>query len=246
MIPKIIHYCWLSDNPFPPKIQRCIDSWKKALPDYELRLWNFERLGDNCPDWVREAFDNRQYAFAADWVRAYALYTEGGIYLDSDVEVLRNFDEFLHLPYFLCRESGGWSVEAACMGSQKETLLFKEVLRHYDGRHFVRPDGTFDRLTMPEIFTEIIDRNFLLVDIPDISQFDQASEKICVLPSEYFSPLHTVTLQLNVTPRTVAIHHFAGSWMPRSWRMKKSLQRLLGARATRTIQKLKAAVTGAW
>lgn len=242
MIPKVIHYCWLSSDPFPPKIRKCIDSWHKVLPDYELRLWNLDRLGNACPPWVREAFDNRQYAFAADFVRAYALYHEGGIYLDSDVEVLKPFDEFLHLPYFLCRESGGWSVEAACMGAERGTPLFAHVLRYYDGRHFVKPDGSFDRVTMPEIFTDIINRNFKLVEIPDPGQFNPDAEVINVLPSEYFSPLHTVTLELKVTPSTVAIHHFAGSWMPRSWRFKKALQHFLGVRATKFIQNLKSKI----
>ena len=99
MIPKIIHFCWLSDDPYPKKIQFCLDTWKKKLPDYEIMLWDFNRFPKDKSVWVSEAFDARKYAFAADYIRFYALYNYGGIYLDSDVEVIKNFDDFLHLPY---------------------------------------------------------------------------------------------------------------------------------------------------
>ena len=243
MIPKKIHFCWLSNDPYPQTIQRCIDSWHKILPDYEIVLWNFERLGNNCPDWVREAFDKKMYAFAADWIRVYALYNFGGIYLDSDVEMLRPFDNLLHLPYFVCRESGGWIVEAACMGSQKGHPLFREVLKHYHNRHFVKPDGSLDTLTMPEIFTDVINKNFKIENIPSPFHFNFKPDVISVLPEEYFSPLHTVTLKLNLTPNTYAIHHFAGSWMPKSWHWKKRIQRILGASITHRIQSLKKIIT---
>lgn len=88
MIPKIIHYCWLSNDPIPADMQRYIESWKKFLPDYEFMLWNFSRFDINSSDWVKEAFKNKKYAFAADYIRLYALYNYGGIYMDMDVEVL--------------------------------------------------------------------------------------------------------------------------------------------------------------
>lgn len=101
MIPKIIHLCWLSGDPYPPKIQKCLESWKKFLPEYEVMLWDGNRFDLNSSSWVAQAFA-KKYAFAADYIRMYALYHYGGIYLDSDVEVLKSFDELLTLPLF-CR-----------------------------------------------------------------------------------------------------------------------------------------------
>ena len=87
MIPKIIHYCWLSNDPIPAKLKKCMDSWKKQLPDYEFMLWNFDRFAKDRSVWVSQAFDSRKYAFAADYIRLYALYNYGGIYLDMDVDI---------------------------------------------------------------------------------------------------------------------------------------------------------------
>lgn len=244
MIPKIIHYCWLSDDPYPAKIQRCIDSWKKTLPDYELRLWNFERLGADCPDWVREAFDHKKYAFAADFVRAYALFHEGGIYLDSDVETIKSFDPFLHLPYFLGRECEGINIEAACMGAEKGSPIFKKILAYYYGRHFARPDGTLDDKAMPLIILDILSRNYTLKNIDSVEEFDSGADVVSILPSDFFSPMSYVNFELKLTPRTVAIHHFAASWLPRKYRLINSIQRLIGPTPTKYIQKLKATLLG--
>ena len=101
MIPKIIHLCWLSGDPYPPKIAKCLETWKKHLADYEIILWDTNRFDLNSSIWVRQAFEKKKYAFAADFIRFYALYHFGGIYLDSDVEVLKSFDDLLDLPYFM-------------------------------------------------------------------------------------------------------------------------------------------------
>lgn len=100
MIPKVIHYCWLSGDPFPSNIKACMDSWKKVMPDYEWKVWNTENFDVNSVPYVREAFEKRKWAFAADYIRMYALYTEGGIYLDSDVKILKPFDDFLSYSFF--------------------------------------------------------------------------------------------------------------------------------------------------
>lgn len=135
MIPKIIHLCWLSGDAYPPLIQKCINSWKTVLPDYEIWLWDGKRFDINSSIWVKEAFSVKKYAFAADYIRCYALYHFGGIYLDSDVEVIKSFDDLLHLPYFVGKEQAG-GFEAATMGFEKGHPFFKHMLDYYDGRHF--------------------------------------------------------------------------------------------------------------
>ena len=124
MIPKVIHYCWLSGDPIPEKLQRCMDSWKKFLPDYEFVLWDLERFDIKTSQWVKEAFEARKYAFAADYIRLYAVYNYGGIYMDMDVEVVRPFDDLLASPYILGLESEkgvGW-----CIWSRKIQPFFEK------------------------------------------------------------------------------------------------------------------------
>ena len=124
MIPKQIHLCWLSGDPYPAKIEKCLASWKKFLPDYEVVLWDTKRFDLDAVPWVKQAFEAKKYAFAADSIRFYALYNYGGIYLDSDVEVLRSFDPLLDLPYFAGAETAG-TIEAAVLGD-KESATFQE------------------------------------------------------------------------------------------------------------------------
>ncbi|MGN0201364.1 MAG: glycosyltransferase family 32 protein [Candidatus Cryptobacteroides sp.] len=110
MIPKIIHFCWISGDEFPEQIRMCIDSWKRYLPDYEIVLWDYEKVQALNVRWCEEAIAARKYAFVADYVRFYALHNYGGIYLDSDVEVLKPFDDLLNLKYFVGKEQSiyGW------------------------------------------------------------------------------------------------------------------------------------------
>lgn len=118
MIPKIIHYCWMSGDSYPSNIQKCINSWHKYLPDYEIWLWDSNRFDIESSMWVKEAYEMKKYAFCADYIRLYALYNYGGIYLDSDVEVLKSYNELLDLPYFMGLESKG-IIEAATIGAEK-------------------------------------------------------------------------------------------------------------------------------
>ncbi|MDE7407268.1 MAG: glycosyl transferase [Muribaculaceae bacterium] len=240
MIPKIIHYCWLSNDPVPAQLQRCIDTWKPLLPDYEIWLWDFERLGDDLNDWVREAFNAKKYAFAADYVRAYALYNYGGIYMDSDVELLKSFDPFLHLPYMMCRESGTDSIEAACIGAEKGHPFFKALVEYYHDRHFVRSDGSFEDTPMPYIFIATAKKNALTIkDIPTPEYFDADPNTLSVLPSYYFSPINLETMQMDLAPQTVAIHRFAATWRTPAHRAKKRFQRLIGPTLTTICIRIK-------
>ena len=143
MIPKIIHLCWLSGDPYPMEIQKCLDSWKRHLPDYEICLWDTKRFDIHSTPWTEQAFAARKYAFAADYIRLYALYNYGGIYLDSDVLVYKNFDALLSLPYFIGEDYDG-AFEAAVIGAEKHLPFVKHLLDYYDGRNFVREDGTYE------------------------------------------------------------------------------------------------------
>lgn len=239
MIPKIIHFCWLSADPYPKKIKRCIDSWGKHLDGYDIRLWDFNRFPRGKSKWVDQAFDNKKYAFAADYIRAYALYHEGGIYLDSDVETLDNFDKFLHLPYMLGIDSDSQCIEAAVMGSEKHNPLYKALLDYYDNRPFVNEDGSLNITPLPELLEPIAQSIGEKTVIERTDEFGQDSTKLYVFPPDYFSPIRLTTMELNLSPRTVTIHHLAGSWISGRERFKKNIQRFIGPKLTETIQKIK-------
>ena len=217
MIPKIIHLCWLSGDPYPPKIQACLDTWKKVLPDYEIMLWDTKRFDVNSTPWTKQAFEARKYAFVADYIRLYAVYNYGGIYLDSDVEVLKPFDEFLELPYFTGVEAGPGCVELAAFGAEKGTGWIKLMLDYYQNRNFIQEDGTMDMIPMPTVMGKLIRAHYYWTLIKTPEEFDPDPAKICVLPVDWFCA-HPVDGEFGsryyVTKNTRCIHHYANSWTP--------------------------------
>ena len=126
----------MSGNPYPTDIKKCIDSWKKILPDYEIKLWDTNSFDINSSIWVKEAFEQKKYAFCADYIRLYALFNYGGIYLDSDVEVIKSYNNLLDLPYFMGFESTN-VIEAATIATEKNNPFIKECLDYYKDRHFI-------------------------------------------------------------------------------------------------------------
>lgn len=213
MIPKIIHYCWLSDDPMPDKLQRCIDSWHRHLPDYTIVKWDLRRFPLSKSLWVKQAFERKKYAFAADYIRLYALATEGGIYLDSDVEVLKPFDDLLHLPYFVCKENSPQGIEAAIIGAEKETPWLMECLKYYEGKSFVDGTGKEQTKVLPLILEECLsDFHLHYINTPD--EFQPSPKEVYILPTDYFSPKSYSTKKIQITTNTYAIHHFAGTWQP--------------------------------
>ncbi len=197
MIPKIIHYCWLSGDPFPEEIAGWIDTWRRTLPDYELMLWDLERFPLEKSVWVKEAFGARKYAFAADYIRLHALYEYGGIYLDSDVEVRRPFGELLDRPFLLGYERNG-SIEGGVMGAEPHAPWVKACLDHYLGRHFLREDGSMDMTELPKILDA------------RLNEFN--IDRSLILPWDYLTAC-SPHIEPAVTENTRTIHHFYGSWL---------------------------------
>ncbi len=240
MIPKIIHYFWQSDRPMPEKLQRCLDSWRVFCPDFEIRCWNVASLGDDVPVWVTEAIENKKFAFAADYVRYYALFNYGGIYMDTDVELIKPFGSLLDAPYLMCHETEFGYVESGFLAVEKGHLFTRLMLDYYRGRYFVKPDGSLDMLPLPDIFRIVTAQNSIeFVDVERPEDIKTEQGRLYVLPSDYFSPISLQTNELRVTDRTVAIHHFVSSWKPASFHFKKKIQRLIGPRLTLAIIRLK-------
>lgn len=241
MIPKIIHFCWLSDDPYPPKIQHCIDSWHEYLPDYEFIHWDKQKLMSLDSDWAREAFENKKYAFAADYIRCYSVFHMGGIYLDTDVEIFKSFDCFLGFSAFMGVDSKG-DLEAAIFGSEKSAEWLRKSLEFYNNRHFVNQDGSFNIVTMPNVFKEALS-SILPADLSKIVSI-RYLPNLTLYPKEYFSPKDYTTGEIKQSEKTVCIHHFAASWIPHNtwgWRrhqFKVFATKFLGPRVVSYCSKL--------
>lgn len=200
-IPKIIHYCWLSGDPYPELVLRCMQSWKEMLPDYEFMLWDGTRFDVHSVPWVEQACNAKKWAFASDYIRLYALYNYGGVYLDSDVEVIKSFDDLLDREYFFGREhtpdriENQDSIEAATFGAKKCLPFLKSVMTFYETHDFCDKNGFLNTTTLPTVMARALRDN-----------------PLDVFPMDYFSPKNTRTLALEITKNTYSIHHFNGSW----------------------------------
>lgn len=215
MIPKIIHYCWISGDKKPNNIQRCMNTWREVLPEYEVVCWDKGKVAECSIPYVEEAIAVKQYAFAADYIRLYALYTYGGIYLDSDVEVLRPFDVFLSDRFFSGTEAAhqdkeiGFNIEAAIMGSEKGHPFLRECMKYYENRHFIHEDGELDNKysVMPWVISSIANDMYGY----DYQNKDhQFPDGVTIYSTDKFT--NNLCLEEFLTNNTYAIHRNAASW----------------------------------
>ncbi len=208
MIPKIIHYCWLSNEAFPESIQSCINSWKKHMPEYDFILWDTKRFDINSNLYVKQAYESKKYAFASDYIRLYALYMYGGIYLDSDIMVFKSFDELLDHEAFTGFETDE-KIAAWIFASEKGNPLFKELLEYYEQRKFLFPNGSFD--TTPNVVpvTSTLYRHGLRGN-----GAMQTLDHITVFPRTYFCPhIPYGDYPDCYSENTYAQHLFNGAWI---------------------------------
>lgn len=239
MIPKTIHYCWFGREAMPALAFKCIDSWKKYLPVYELRLWNEDNFDIHSIPYVHEAYEARKFAFVTDYVRLYALYHFGGIYMDTDVEVLKTLDELLYLPGFSGFESGT-EVPTGIMASEKNNAWAKEQLDYYEGKHFLKDDGDLDLTSNAQIISGIMASNGFTLK----NSYQVYKNCMHIFPKEYFCPKSRTGI-LTITPNTFCIHHFAASWDTPKLKLKRwFFQRILGPRATDFLVWLKRKLLG--
>lgn len=237
MIPKIIHYIWLGNGPMPKVADKCLKSWEKYCPDYEIKRWDESNLDlDLCP-YVREAYDAKKFAFASDVLRFQILYELGGIYLDIDVELIKPIDEFLKEKCFTGFETSSLIAPGLILGAEKENNDLKNILDSYRDKHFIK-EGVQDTTTVCEIVTKYYEDFGLKRE-----DKTQVLENISVYSSEYFSPKSVIDGKLRITNKTISIHHYLSSWYTPSQRFKKNLKRMFNiltfGLAGKAYQKLK-------
>lgn len=228
MIPKIIHYCWLSGDPIPENLQKCMNSWKKFLPDYEFILWDRNKFDINSTLWTKQAFEAKKYAFAADYIRLYAVYNYGGIYMDMDVEVLKSFNALLDGPYILGLESDN-GIEAGIFGAEKHAPFLKECLEYYEARSFILENGTYDTRPLPSIMYELLSR-LREIKKRNKQEINHNPDKFYAFTPDFLTAKSYKTGEIHTTSNTYTIHHFAGSWVSRKDKIKKKIYTFISER----------------
>lgn len=211
-IPKIIHYCWVGGNPKPQSVLYCIQSWKRYCPDYEIWEWNETNYDFTKNEYMRQAYEAKKWGFVPDYARLDIVYEHGGIYLDTDVEMVRSFDELLeHQAFFGFEDTGEGTYFVACglgFGAAKYNPMIKKLRDYYNDVSFLNPDGSLNLMPAPRHNTPIFAKNGV--------QMNNKYQNIAgnaFYSSEYFCPKIFKTGKTNVTKKTFSIHHFSASWM---------------------------------
>ncbi len=224
MIPKVIHYCWFGKDTLPDEAQKCIQSWRKYCPDYEIKRWNEANFDINCCKYVREAYEAKKWAFVSDYARFWILYNYGGIYFDTDVEIIRPIDDIISHGAFMGIEAGPDVVVAPGLGIgvEEKNSICGEILEYYNRQSFRLADGTINKTTVVVRISEIMKNN----------GYRASGEKemvggITIYPAEYFCPMNYYNGKTVITDNTRTIHHYAETWHNPAERLIETIRRKL-------------------
>jgi hypothetical protein len=266
-IPKKIHYCWLSGEKMPKEIRVSIASWKKVMPDYEFVLWDQNKFDINSVQWVEEACSVKKWAFAADYIRLYSVYTEGGIYFDSDVYTFKRFDDLLGYDFFTCYEwkqktrifkdvinsdmddiqvVGDIQFEAAIFGGIQEHPFLKDCMEWYENHHYILPSGEQnDKVIAPQIYAAIAQK----YGFRYIHEEQKLKNNMIIFPqgSKFYSPFHNTSMD-EFHKDIYAVHWHAAAWVFKYNPIKKlimkikqneNIRKIFGKKAIVTLEKIK-------
>ena len=244
MIPKVIHYCWFGGNPLPEFAVKCIDSWRKYMPDYEIKEWNESNFDVNIIPYTKEAYEAKKYAFVSDYARFWILYKFGGVYFDTDVEVIRPLNKIIERGAFMGCEIDGQDphygdiavAPGLGLAVEAEHQVYKAILEKYAELRFFNEDGSLDTTTVVQHTTRVL-KQFGLQNIKGIQDIDG----IYIYPQCYFNPFDDATGRLNKTSNTYTIHWFSKTWLnvspARQW-LSRMAHRIFGVTFTTKLRKL--------
>lgn len=243
MIPKIIHYCWFGNSPLPESAVMCIDSWRRYMPDYEIRRWDESNFDIAIIPYTKEAYEEGKYAFVSDFARFWILYNYGGIYFDTDVEMIRPIYDIVDSGSFMGCERDSFRLNATMpgvapglgMGAHKGHKLLLEFLEMYNDLHFVT-NGVHNLKTVDQYTTELLAKYDL-----KLTDKVQLVAETNIYPGEYFGPISVITKRLHITDNTRTIHHYAATWQSKSLMstIKKRLREVLPERLLLYINRIK-------
>lgn len=225
MIPKVINYCWFGKKELPIEEKKCIESWKKFCPDYKIVEWNEENYDIKKNKYIKEAYEKEMWAFVSDYARIDIIYNNGGIYFDTDVEVIKPIDDLLHNKMFCGWEENlkneNFVAFGLGFGAEKENPVLKEILEEYEKISFIKEDGTLNLVACPYYQTKAL-KKFGLDDTKRSLQ--KLENGIVVYPEDYFSPKSHITGEINITENTYSIHQFSMSWINKKDAFYKRLE----------------------
>ncbi len=206
-IPKVIHYCWFGGNPKSELINKCIESWKKYAPDFQIIEWNEDNYDVNKYIYTKQAYEKKKYAFVSDVARFDILYKEGGIYLDTDVELLKPIDFLLEEKVFFGYDQQKKIASGLIMGCLAGQSIIRDIIDYYSGNSFLLPNGVANTTTVVTIVSDVLVFHGFTIDGSYYKD-----EIITMYPAEYFDPYNIITKTMEITDKTVSIHHYAASW----------------------------------
>lgn len=223
---KKIHYCWFGGKKLPRSVKQCIKTWKKRLPDYEIIEWNEKNFDINVCPFVKEAYENKKWAFVSDYARIYALYKEGGIYLDTDVKILKDISDITQNEMFMGYEDSGYVGTAVIGVKEKNNKYIKEIMDYYNKLdHFYVQ--SIHNYTNPIIITKILKKYKAVVEPNGVKKIDG---HVSIYPRDYFFPISYDYSERLYTKNTRMVHLFKGTWTSKYEKRTISLYRKLGPR----------------
>ena len=218
MIPKKIHYCWFGRGEKPKLAKKCIESWKKYCTDYEIVEWNEDNFDINQNEYTKYCYENKKFAFLSDYARLMVVYKEGGIYFDTDVEVVRSFDDLLNNKAFVGFETDEYVNTGVGFGAEKNNPVIEQMIREYDKLS----DGKSGTIGCPILNTEALKKSGL-----KLNGQTQSLKDVTVYSAEYFNPYDAPTGRLSKSENTYSIHWYAASWMSKRKKFRSVIARPL-------------------
>lgn len=216
MIPKIIHYCWFGRNQISSDYQHYINSWKRFLPDYEVKEWNEDNYDVNCIPFGKEAYEVKKYAYVSDYARLKILYKHGGVYFDTDVEVIKSIDDILANGAWMGIEKHISAPEADDMVNvgigfavEPHHPIIREVMSFYENTHYIFPDGHMEQIPIVPVVTKVLQKHGMPSKIDKPTNI----KGITIYPWDYFCPIEFMSNKLEITKNTRTIHHYSATWM---------------------------------
>lgn len=236
---KIIHYCWFGGKPLPTMVKKCINSWKKFLPEYEIKEWNEKNFDVNCCPFVKEAYENKKWAFVSDYARIFALYNEGGIYFDTDMEIIKDPKKYLEHELIFGYENSGYFGTAIIGVKEKNNKYIKQILEFYNNlEHFYLQ--SISNYANPIIITNLVKEYDMKKLENGVEVYDN---NIYVYPREYFYPLSYDYSEKVYTDKTCMIHFFSGTWTDKHERTTLWVYRKFGVKFGKRILRVTAALS---
>lgn len=230
---KKIHYCWFGGKKLPRSVKKCIKTWKKILPDYKIIQWNENNFDINSCPFVKEAYDNKRWAFVSDYARIYALYNEGGIYLDTDVKILKNIEDIIQKEMFMGYEDSGYVGTAVIGVKEKHNKYIKEILDYYDKLEHFYLQSIYS-YTNPIIITNILKQYESKIQKDGIEVYDG---NVSIYPRDYFYPISYDYSEKLYTKNTRMVHLFKGTWTSKGEKRTIAIYRKCGPKFGKIVNK---------